>query len=334
MNTALIQAILESLAVGDSLCKCTEFASRSQIIDSFKEIKAYLKPEDSLAHKDMLYAQITDDTEQNLFLLNDYIHSESITPELAAQSLCRWFDETPDALKYIGPSSLNALKAIKNGEDLYKAGVHGTSCGGIMRVPAAFLCSTSLKSMEHNIECTLYPTHNTNIAMEAAMGYGYTLFALASSNNMDTVTEQAVKGCTKGRRFHPESAYTECVPSCEARIKLLLDYIPKIRSDDAFLDFLFYCLGTTISSCDVFTSSFGLFCWCKNDVYKAIRLSAMLGGDTDTIGCLSAVLCCMYAGGHNIPHEIISTAAYYNHIDFHSIALEIYNYRIKKGDKS
>lgn len=332
MNIELIQALLESLAVGDSLCKCTEFASRSQIIDNFHEIKDYLKPSECLAHKDMKYATVTDDTQQNLFLINDYIHSNEITPELAAQSLARWFNETPNAYKYIGPSSQKAIDAIENGMPITESGIHGTSCGGIMRAPAAFLCSTDLQSMEHIIECTLIPTHNTNIALEAAMGYGYALYALSQTTDINVVTKQAIIGCKKGRHFHPELNDSECVPSCAARIKLLLKLMPRFGSDDKLLDFLFYCLGTTISSCDVFSASFGLFYWCRGDVYKSIRLSAMLGGDTDTIGCLSAVLCCMYAKGHNIPARIITDASRYNNIDFHEISKQLYDYRTKRRD--
>ncbi len=329
MKKELIKSILESLAVGDSLCKCTEFASRSQILEHFSgsPITDYLPPEQGLSHRDMRFAQVTDDTEQNLFILDDYIHSSEITPELAARSLLRWFTETPEPLKYIGPSSLKALKAIQEGADIRTAGKEGTSCGGVMRVPAPFLCSTDLQSLDHNIICTLTPTHNTGAAMEAAFGYGYALYGLCESRNIDHATHMAERGCMKGRLINGPGTDDICLPSSSARLKLICEYLPHITTDDQLLDFLFYSLGTTISSCDVFTSCYALFLWCRSDVYKAVQMAASLGGDTDTIGCLAAVLCCVFGQGHNIPSHIVDSAAACNHIDFDVLADEISDYR-------
>ncbi|MEG2843676.1 MAG: ADP-ribosylglycohydrolase family protein, partial [Ruthenibacterium sp.] len=86
MKKELVVSILEALAVGDSYGKSTEFASRTQILSKFKSIDRLLKPSESLAHTDMRYAQVTDDTEQNVFLIEDYSKSGKITPEIAAKS--------------------------------------------------------------------------------------------------------------------------------------------------------------------------------------------------------------------------------------------------------
>jgi ADP-ribosylglycohydrolase len=330
MKQEEIQALLEALAVGDSFAKCTEFASRGQITKHFEEIREYLTPEESLAHRDMAYAQITDDTEQNLFLLEDYIKNGQVTPEIAAKSLLRWFTETPEPLKYIGPSSLKALSAIQNGADLYQAGVTGTSCGGIMRAPAAFLCSTDLEDLERNIIATLLPTHNTAAAMEAALGYGFALYAMTETKDLSMILELSCIGCRKGRLYPEKNTDNACVPSCESRIRFLYDHPCLFTTDSQLLDFLFYCFGTTISSCDVFTAAFALFLWCEEDVWKAVRLAAMLGGDTDTIGCLAAVLCCVYAGKHNLPKQVVATVTEQNHLDFSDLANRINCFRSEK----
>lgn len=327
MKQLLIKQILEALAVGDSFSKATEFASREQIKASFSSIDSLLLPSESLAHKDMRYGQVTDDTEQNLFLLEDYCKSGTITPEVAAKSLIRWYKESPEPEKYIGPSSRKAILALIDGMDIRLTGTSGTSCGGIMRVPSAFLCSTDLNSLQSNIISTLLPTHNTNAAMEAAMGYGYALFAMTKEQDMDTIIQAAQIGCKVGRRINNEEMDLACVPSCQSRIPVLLHYLPQFDSDDKLLDFLFYVFGTTISSCDVFIAAFALFLWCRQDVYKAIRMSAMLGGDTDTIGCLAAVLCCCYGKGHNIPEEIVHSVVSANHLMLDDLSVLINQYR-------
>jgi ADP-ribosylglycohydrolase len=327
MTQTLIKNILEALAVGDSFAKATEFASREQIKATYQSIDTLLHPNEALAHKDMEYAQVTDDTEQNLFLLQDYCKFSRITPEIAAFSLVRWYDESGNPEKYIGPSSRKAILAIKEGIAIEAAGTSGTSCGGIMRVPAPFLCSTDLVSLHQNIISTLLPTHNNNLAMEAAMGYGYALFAISINHSIEDVVQSAIVGCDIGRRINAQDMDLSCSPSCKARIPVLLDYILQFHSDEELLDFLFYVFGTTISSCDVFIASLALFLWCKHDVYKAIRMSAMLGGDTDTIGCLAAVLCCCYAKGHNIPESIVSTVVTVNQLDLEDLSHQIDRYR-------
>ncbi len=327
MNQSLIKHILEALAVGDSFAKSTEFASREQIKSSFPSIDSLLSPAESLAHKDMRYAQVTDDTEQNIYLLQDYCKSSFISPEVAAKSLIRWYEESAEPEKYIGPSSRKAILAIKGGLDICLAGTSGTSCGGIMRVPSAFLCSTDLNSLQNNIVSTLLPTHNTNAAMEAAIGYGYALFAMTENNSIEYIIQAALKGCELGRKIKNEEMDLACLPSCQARIPVLLHFLPQFHSDDELLDFLFYVFGTTISSCDVFIAAFSLFLWCNNDVYRAIRMSAMLGGDTDTIGCLAAVLCCCYAKGHNIPKHVVHTVISTNTLPLDALSKQIYQYR-------
>ena len=330
MNQTFIRQLLEALAVGDSFAKSTEFASREQIKASFSSISKLLKPAEALSHQDMEYAQVTDDTEQNIFLLQDYCTSIAITPELAAKSLIRWYEESAEPDKYIGPSSKKAIMAMKAGASVQTAGLGGTSCGGIMRVPAAFLCSTDLESLQNNIIHTLLPTHNSNLAMEAALGYGYALFNINLTNNIDDIVQAALEGCSFGRQIHEWSIDRSCFPSCSARLQVLLHYLPTFQNDDALLDFLFYVFGTTISSCDVFLASFALFLWCREDVYKAIRLSAMLGGDTDTIGCLAAVLCCCYGKGHNIPASIVDTVTAVNHLPLEELSQQIFSYRSRR----
>ena len=59
------------------------------------------------------------------------------------------------------------------------------------------------------------------------------------------------------------------------------------------------------------------------DVFGALRLCASLGGDTDTIGALVGALCAAYAGGHNIPEDILHTVVERNHLDLEEVARKI-----------
>jgi ADP-ribosylglycohydrolase len=59
------------------------------------------------------------------------------------------------------------------------------------------------------------------------------------------------------------------------------------------------------------------------DVFGALKLCASLGGDTDTVGALVGALCAAYAGGHNIPAELLETVVEKNHLDIEEVAQKI-----------
>ena len=61
------------------------------------------------------------------------------------------------------------------------------------------------------------------------------------------------------------------------------------------------------------------------DVFGALKLCASLGGDTDTVGALTGALCAAYAGGHNIPAELIETVVANNKLDLAEVAEKIEN---------
>lgn len=326
MNREKVIALLQALAVGDSFGKSTEFATRADIKKKFKEIDHFLTAEEALAHRDMRYAQVTDDTEQNFFFIEDYARAGEITPEVAARSILRWYEETPEPEKYIGPSSRKAIYALKEGVPISQAGCTGTSCGGIMRAPVAFLCSSTLEELEENVFSTLCPTHNTPTAMEAAMGYAFALWAAWQGQSISQIQELALIGCRRGReRFGPEADYG-CQPSCDERLLHLQRIWDSFSTQDELLDFLFYVYGTTISSCDVFSASMAIFLWAEKDVFLAVRMAAVLGGDTDTIGCLAAALCCAYAGGHNIPEELVSAVEENNPLNLTELAEKVLSF--------
>jgi ADP-ribosylglycohydrolase len=321
MDKRLAEAILEALAVGDSFGKSTEFASRKEITQAFPSgISHFLQPQESLSHKDMHCAQVTDDTEQNVFLIEDYFAAGNITPEIAAKSILRWYNESAEAEKYIGPSSRKAIYALRANVPVCEAGLTGTSCGGVMRTPAAFLCSDTHDHLIENVYATLCPTHNTPQAMQAAMGYAFALWSMQETDDLQEILAATVTGCQTGCALYAGIAQHVCEPSCEARVLFLRRACEMFHSGEEILDFLFYVMGTTISSCDVFTAAFALFLWAKKDVLLAVRMAAMLGGDTDTIGCLAAVLCTVFSRGHNLPLNIVQAVKKTNPYDFGELA--------------
>ena len=315
MERNIVRMFLEALAVGDAFGKVTEYCSLEDIKQKLGRVEVLLTPEESLTHNDLAHGQVTDDTEQNLYLIRQFAEDNEVTAENTAEALLKWVDET-DAKKYMGPSSSVALEKIKNGEDIKTTGLNGTTSGGIMRIPAAFLFST-VDSLVQKVVACLLPTHNTGAAMDAAMTYAYALQAAVQDNpSISEICDAAYEGSLIGRKYGSQKRTAAVAPGCGERVRYLQEYLPSIKDEQALKEHLYYVLGTTCSSWDVCSAVFGIFLWAKDDVFTAIRISTEVGGDTDTIACLVACLSALYAKGHNIPEEMVQLVADANDIDF------------------
>ena len=297
-------AVWQAFAAGDAMGMPTEFMT----IDEIRAVVPGL-PEDLLPsrlskkHPNLPEGSVTDDTEQNLYLLSEARNAGRLTPNVAADALKKWIRETGAAeKKYIGPSSLRALASLEEGVSFEKAGLGGTTCGGIMRTPAAVLWDPeqSESRLADSIHSALLPTHNTSEALEAAGAYGFALRAALLGEDLDGIFEAALRGGRTLIRRAPEIA---CAPSSTERIRAARSLS---LSESDLASFLFHVWGTGLPSADVCGAVFAVFFHAGKDAWKAVRLSSVLGGDTDTIGALSGALSAAYAGESSIPPSVLS----------------------------
>lgn len=319
-----LKNVLEALAVGDAMGMPTEFMTQRDIDAVFPDIQGLQDPAKSYTHFELPFASVTDDTEQNLYLAHAYVDAGEITVENSAQALSRWIVECDAvAKKYIGPSSLKALNAIKEGVSPMEAGRGGTTNGGIMRTPSLVLCAGK-GDEEHLLHCIrmgCIPTHHTSEAIEAAAAYGFALRAALEGKEKDEILAAAKRGGELGLK---SVDWIGAAPSCTHRLDKLLEDMKRDPSDENLRYLLYYVYGMGLPSIDAFTATMAVFLQKGKDVFGAIKLCASLGGDTDTVGALAGALCAAYAGGHNIPAEVLTQVEQANHIDLTKAAEEIY----------
>ena len=247
----------------------------------------------SITHGDLPQFAVTDDTEQNLWLLRRYIKDGEVTIENTVDELLKWIDGT-DAIgkHYIGPSSLKALQGIKNGEDPLKAGINGTTCGGIMRVPAAVFASRLLNlDLDRCIYNALVCTHNNSIALESAFAYAYALsYALDNPGCSEKeFLNKAKDGCRAGLKKAP---WISAGASLLDRLIFLEGLDLRKYDEQTFKGFIYGVLGTGLPSYETAGAVFALLLY-SDDPVRIMFLAAELGGDTDTIGALACSLAAM-----------------------------------------
>ncbi len=299
---ARIDAALLSFACGDALGMGTEFMTRDQIERAFPDgVTRLLSQKDSQNHGNLTPGSVTDDTEQVAYLLERYRAKGQVTVADTVDALLVWIRETRAVEKhYIGPSSLKALTAIENGADPATAGT-GTTCGGIMRIPAAvcFDPDQTMDRLRKNVRAALLPTHNTSEALEASGCYGA---ALLTALNGGTVAEVVEAALENGPLTEALAPWRGCAASSAARIREAASWgrLP----DEELFHRLYDLWGTGLPSADVCGAIFALFLAAEGSAYRAISLGASLGGDTDTIAALAGALTAAQAGHTDIPDHI------------------------------
>ena len=301
-------------ACGDAVGKATEFMTPQDIESRFGRINGLPDISKSLTHSDLHPFAVTDDTEQNLWLLRRYLKDKAVTIENTVDELLKWIDGT-DAIRkhYIGPSSLKALQGIKNGEDPLKAGINGTTCGGIMRVPAAVFAARILNlDLDTCIYNALVCTHNNSIALESAYAYAYALsYALDNPGCPNkNLLGKAKEGCTVGLSKAP---WISAGASLLDRLIFLEKMDLRRYEEQAFKSFIYGVLGTGLPSYETAGAVFALNIF-SDDPQRIMFLAAELGGDTDTIGALACSLACLRNPEASLPADFADDVICYNRL--------------------
>lgn len=313
-----VLASIKAFACGDALGMPTEFMTRLQIRERFGTVKGLLRAEESQNHSDLPSGSVTDDTEQNLYLLRIYRKDHTINVDNTAAALLSWIRETDAVAKrYIGPSSKSALEAVEQGADPHTTGTKGTTCGGIMRVPSVVWFDPMAEEdvlAERVVHC-LMPTHYTFEALEAAGAYAFALQKALQGGSREQIIEAAIRGAVLCKAKAP---YESCAPSPMSRIKLLYPHLPSME-EEQLLTVLFDVFGTGLPSVDVCTAAFLIWLKAENSSWKAISLGASVGGDTDTISALAGALTAAENGTIDIPKDIISKVSEVNRLNFETL---------------
>lgn len=320
---ALLRGILTAYSVGDAMGMPTEFMTRAEIRSKFGMVERLLEPEESRNHPTIPKGSITDDTEQLVALLDEYAARGRVDANDTARRLLRWMRESGAIEKrYIGPSSKAALESIESGTPVEKAGLGGTTCGGVMRSPAAVLFAEAHGlPLAACVRACLVPTHFSALALGPAMAYACALRAAMRGEGVDRILLEAEAGEADGARLAP---YPQCGPSTVARARTFgeraASFAGADTDTDVALDFIYSVLGTTLASADVAAATLCLFIVAKTDVWLAIRMGASIGGDTDTIAALAGALCAAHALARGIeltiPEAIVLEVLARNNLDF------------------
>ena len=297
---------LATAGMGDGIGAPTEVMSRQEILEKYGRITGFVDGSTNLVAWGNRTAEITDDTSQMYEMVKAVIRcGGELTAQEAGQALVRWSENYPRYFpRNAGPTTRNVIERLKAGEDPCAVGRTGgryelgTSNGAIMRIAGAGLCSPgdlegAIKTAVAMTECS----HATQIAFSAACAIACGI-AQAMTSRCDV--HSVVKACVYGAKRGEEIGLQKARIAAGARVlpKILraveLAYLADGPEEAEVL--LNDELGTDSSAiAQTCALAIGLFVAADGDSAGSILGGANIGGDTDTIACISGML----AGARN-----------------------------------
>ncbi len=310
---------LAGLALGDALGMPTEFLTPERIAAECGPLAGLVAAPAWHPHAALPFASTTDDTGQALALAGIYLQGQAMTAERVAQAIVAWADaEGPRLELYAGPSTRQALAALRQGADPRQAGQKGTTNGAAMRIaPVGIVHAGDFPAtLADTVEACL-PTHGTTLAISAAAAVSYAVCeAMTEQATVDSVLAAARRGAVDGR----EQGAWVWTPLLEHRIALAVRLVRESADEAAAREALYRYVGVDIAVTETVPTAFGLVALSAGDPQRAVLHAAQLGGDTDTIGAIAGAVCGALSGIEAIDRNLLAKVEKANGLDLACVA--------------
>lgn len=317
-----IYGSLAGLIIGDIMGMPSEFLTPQQIKEQFGYIDTFCEPPKDHIHPDLKRGQITDDSEQSIYLIEQYYLDKKVTVENTAKALQKWAKEKDAFNKsYIGPSTAKALRNIEQGHNPRETGFAGFTCGSAMRVvPIGLIHAGDFEGALQGAIKSSLPTHGTDVAISAAAAIACAVSAALEDNaTIDSVIDSALEGARQGAK-HGKPAITALV---EKRTLLAIELVKNTEDISQAGQLLYDNIGCGMAANEVVPVVLALFYAAKGEPMQLIKAGANIGGDTDTIAALGGALGGAFRGIDFIDDGMLEEAETVNRLDVKELAKRI-----------
>ncbi|HEY1000086.1 MAG TPA: ADP-ribosylglycohydrolase family protein [Streptosporangiaceae bacterium] len=312
---------LYGLAIGDALGMPTQMLSRAEIVRRWGPLLTGFEPAPP-GHpiaSGMPAGAVTDDTEQAVLLARLLVKGRgTIDPHELAAALTKWERAMAErgSLDLLGPSTKRAVAAILAGLPPEEAGATGTTNGAAMRiapvgiaVPVALHDPTPEARLSTLVDCTVMAssvTHNTGVALAGAAAVAAAVSAGVSGA---TIVEATALGI-QAARLAAGRGHWVAGADVAARIEWATGLVASHAQAgwEAEAARLIYTLvGTSLATQESVPAAFAVLAAVPGDPWRACRMAASLGGDSDTIAAMTGAIAGACHGAGSFPPEAIAT---------------------------
>jgi ADP-ribosylglycohydrolase len=261
-------------------------------------------PREHEVHAALRAGQVTDDTEQAMFIARRVIADGVVTQRGVAESIVAWYDAVGgDTLPFVGPSTRRAVAKIRAGADLSRTGLGGDTNGAAMRVSVVgLLFPGDVDAAITAAVDSALPTHNTPSGVGAAAAV-----AAAIARGMDASADlrDVIVAGIDGAQAGAERASIWLGASVARRI----DFAVSLARDGAGettdrLRAIADLVGTSLAASESIPAAFGVLALAEGDPVRAARLAFELSGDADTVGAIACAMAGALRGVGAIPASL------------------------------
>jgi ADP-ribosylglycohydrolase len=320
---------LWGLAVGDALGMPTQALPRDVVRGLFGPIAWFADaPEVNEISRGMPAGSVTDDTDQALIVARalvaggGHVDARDLAERLLAWQAAMVARGSADLL---GPSTARALVAIGRGVPVEEAGRWGDTNGAAMRIAAVGVAvpPEPLDRLVDRVTEASRATHHTRIAIAGASAVAAAVSLGVAGAGTDDCLDVAVRAAELGGR---RGAFTGG-PDVARRIRWAVGLVREAPGEDAALDLVADLVGTGVATQESVPAAFALVALCPGDPWRATRLAAGLGGDSDTVAAMAGAVGGAVSGLGGFPAEAVALVRDVNGLDLGPVADDLLRLR-------
>ncbi len=261
--------------IGDALGAPTENLTTDYIIKLYGgPITDYTEPKNYLMGE-IKKGQWTDDTEQSFFII-DSLDNNGININKFVNCLIRWKNSNPPD---IGPTTYRAILKLEDGDF---SGINNSSCGAAMKVyPLGIAYYNNLKKLKEEVIKVSKITHNNKTAIAGALSVAFFVS----------------KGFCGIKNFNLLNECYNYINSINSDFGEIILEIKRFKNKS--VSSLFKYFGTGLPTEEVVPSAIGSYL--LTDSFKDNIINCVnIGGDTDSLACISGGISGAYYGYRHI----------------------------------
>jgi ADP-ribosylglycohydrolase len=228
------------------------------------------------------------------------------------------------SLDLLGPSTKRAVAAILAGVPPEEAGATGTTNGAAMRiapvgiaVPIALHDPTREARLPTLVDRTVMAssvTHNTGIALAGAAAVAAAVSAGVSGATVAEATALSIQAASMAARRGHWVAGADVAARIEWATALVAGHA-QADGDAEATELIYTLVGTSLATQESVPAAFAVLAAVPDDPWRACRMAASLGGDSDTIAAMTGAIAGACHGAGSFPPEAIAA------IDAHGLGL-------------
>lgn len=311
---------LYGLAIGDALGMPTQMLPRETVIRLYPTLTGFMPgPSENDISRGQPAGRVTDDTEQALILAELLVEGHGqVDVRRFADRLLRWAEVAEaDGSEQLGPSSRQALDAVRRGVPPEEAGRHGHTDGAAMRI-APLGVATSADSLERlagRVADAVRGTHFTGLAIAGASAVA----AAVSLGVAGASFAEQVQGALAASDWGQRMGHYVAGPMVARRIAWAMELVRGRPQADA-LQMVADLVGTGVETQEAVPAAFAVWQLFPDDPWQVCLAAATLGGDSDTIGAMAGAMAGARCGAGAWPAQAAKQVEAVNHLDVWRVA--------------